>query len=133
MDINCLKLGLHCLICSTFTPYFMCWNYFDECCMDKSLLHTSLTKFNKLNKTRKRTFLITQFKNEKNIAWFLISKISFYMYTALALYLTFIFHTFSVYLWRIVWSTPVPVQFFWPVVKIICCELYVLLYDYVYF
>ena len=33
-----------------FTPHFMCWKYFDECFMDKNLLHISLTKFNKLNK-----------------------------------------------------------------------------------
>ena len=30
-------------------------------------LEPSLTKFNKLNKRRKRIFLITQFKNKKNI------------------------------------------------------------------
>ena len=106
MDIDCLKLGLHCLIYSSFTPYFMCWNYFDECCMNKSLLHTSLTKFNKINKRRKRTVLITKFKKKHNIkAWFLISKISFDMYIAFALYLTFIFQIFSVYLCRVVWST----------------------------
>ena len=35
---------------------YMCWKYFDECFMDKNLLHISLTKFNKLNKRRKRTF-----------------------------------------------------------------------------
>ena len=41
-------------------------------------LEPSLTKFNKLNKRRKRIFLITQFKNKKNIkAWFLISEIPF--------------------------------------------------------
>ena len=39
----------------------MYWKYFDECFMDKNLLHISLTKFNKLNKRRKHTFLITQF------------------------------------------------------------------------
>ena len=56
----------------------MCLKYFDECFMDKNLLHISLTKFNKLNKRRKRTFLITQFKNTQNIkAWFLILKIIF--------------------------------------------------------
>ena len=46
----CIKPGLQCTIYSTFTPQFMCWKYFDECFMDKNLLHTSLTKFNKLNK-----------------------------------------------------------------------------------
>ena len=30
--------------------------------MDKNLLHTSLTMFNKTNKRRKHTFLITQLK-----------------------------------------------------------------------
>ena len=40
---------------------FMCWKYFDECFMNKDLLYISLTKFDKLNKRRKRTFLITQF------------------------------------------------------------------------
>ena len=56
-----LRPGLHYAIYSTFNPNFMCWKYFDECFVDKSLLHTSLTKFNKLSKRRKRTFLITQF------------------------------------------------------------------------
>ena len=73
---------------------------------------TYLWPSNKLNKWRKRTFLITQF--------------------TFALSLAFIFSTFSslgpgdgertrwgrgctffVYLWRFVWFTPVPVQFFW--------------------
>ena len=39
----------------------MCLKYFDECFMDKNLLHLSLAKFNnKLNKSKKRTFLIAQ-------------------------------------------------------------------------
>ena len=65
--------------------------------MDKNLLHISLTKFNKLNKIRKCIFLITQF--------------------SFVLYLAFILGTFSVYLWRVVWSAPVSVQFFWFEVK----------------
>ena len=59
--------GLHCAIYSTFAPYFLCWKNFDECFMDKNLLYISLTKFNKLSKRRKRTFLITQLKNKQNI------------------------------------------------------------------
>ena len=47
-----LKPGLHCAIYATFTPHFMCWKYFDECLMDKNLLHISLTKFNKINLKR---------------------------------------------------------------------------------
>ena len=43
-----VKRRLHCAIFSTITPYFMCWNYFDEYFMDKNLLHISLTKFNNL-------------------------------------------------------------------------------------
>ena len=77
-----------------FTPHFLhvfkCWKYFDDCFMDKNLPHISLSKFDKLNKKRNRTFLITQF--------------------TFALYLAFIFSTFSVYLWRVVWSTLVSVQ-----------------------
>ena len=61
------KPRLLCAISSTFTLHFMCWKYFDKCCMDKNLLQISLTKFNKLNKRRKRTFLTTQFKNKQNI------------------------------------------------------------------
>ena len=45
-----VKLGLHCTIYSTFTPDFMCVKYFDECFIDKNLLHISLTKLSKLNK-----------------------------------------------------------------------------------
>ena len=86
-----LKRSLHCQIYSTLSPHFMCWKYFGECFMDKNLLHISLTKFNKLNKRRKRTFLITQF--------------------TFALYLAFIFSTSSVYYWRVVWSKPVSPQF----------------------
>ena len=78
-------------------PHFMCCKYFHECFKNKNLLYISLTKFNKLNKRRKRTFSINQF--------------------TFALYLAFIFCTFSVYLWRIVWSTSVSVQFFWLEVK----------------
>ena len=47
--------------------HFMCWKYFDECWMDKNLLHISLTKFNKLNKRRKHTFSIAQVKIKQNI------------------------------------------------------------------
>ena len=56
-----LKRGLHCQSYSTFSPHFIFWIYFDECFMDKNLLHISLTKFYKLDKREKRTFLITQF------------------------------------------------------------------------
>ena len=74
-----LRPGLHCKICSTFTPHVMYWKYFDKCFMGKNLLLISLTKFNKLNKRKKRTFLTTQFKNKQNIkTWFLISKILFH-------------------------------------------------------
>ena len=58
----------------------------------ENLHHISLTRFKKLNKRRKRNILITQF--------------------TFALYQAFIFSTFSVYLWRVVWSTPVSVHFF---------------------
>ena len=35
-----------------FTAHFTCWKYFDECLMDKNLLHISLTKFNKVHLNR---------------------------------------------------------------------------------
>ena len=98
-----VKAGLHCQIYSKFFPHFMCWKYLDECFIDNRLLHIFLTKFNKLNKRRKWTFLITQF--------------------IFALYSALIFSTFSVYLWHVVWSTPVSEQFFWLEVKKMCCEL----------
>ena len=117
------------------TPHFMCWKYFDECFMDKNLLHISLSTF---NKRRKRTFLITQFKNRQNIkAWFLISKI---LFTKPLLYIAFIFSTFSVYLWRVIWSASVSVQFFFTpsqnnMLWIVCAEelkivcLYMITFD----
>ena len=76
-----LKPGLRYAIHSTFSPQLMCCKYFDECFMDKNLLHISFTALHKLNKRRKRTFLITQFENNQNIKdWFLlISKIIFTM------------------------------------------------------
>ena len=37
------------------------------CFMDKYVPHISLTKFNKLNKRRKCTFLISRFKNKQNV------------------------------------------------------------------
>ena len=40
------------------------------------------------------------------------TKIINYFYKAFALYLHFTFSTFSVYLWRVVWSPPFPVKFF---------------------
>ena len=82
-----LKLGLHYAIYSTFTPHFMCWKYFDECFMDKNLFHTSLTKFNKLSKRRKCTFLITQSINR---TW---NKHKLFLHS-LPLYLRFFFSTF---------------------------------------
>ena len=57
-----IKRGLHCHIYPTFSLHFIYWKSLDECFTDKNLLHISLTKFNKLNKRRKRTFLITRFK-----------------------------------------------------------------------
>ena len=79
-----------------FTPHllnqFMCWKYFDECFMDKNLLHIALTKFNKLSKRRKHTLLITQFKNKQHKS--LISDFKNYFYIAFPLYLAFIFSTF---------------------------------------
>ena len=75
---NNLKRGLQYQIYSTFSSHFLCWKYFDESFLDKNLLRISLTKFNKLNKRRKRTFLINHF--------------------TFALYLAFIFSTFSAYL-----------------------------------
>ena len=42
----------------------------------------------------------------------LISDFKTSFYIVFALYLAFIFSTFSVYLWRFVWSKPVSVQFF---------------------
>ena len=61
----CIKRGLHCHIYPTFSLHFIYWKSLDECFTDKNLLHISLTKFNKLNKRRKRTFLITQFKKNR--------------------------------------------------------------------
>ena len=79
------------------------WSMFDRK-FDKNLLYMFLTKFNKLSKRRVRTFFISQFKNKQNIkAWVLISKTLFYR-----LHL----HTFLFYLWQVVWSTLVSVQFF---------------------
>ena len=101
-----IKRGLHCHIYPTFSLHFIYWKSLDECFTDKNILHISLTKFNKLNKRRKRTFSINQF--------------------TFALYLAFIFCTFSVYLWLIVWSTSVSVQFFWLEVKKMCYDLSVL-------
>ena len=43
-----------------FTPHLLHILCVDERLIDENLLHVSLTKFNKLNKRRKRTFLITQ-------------------------------------------------------------------------
>ena len=121
-----LKPELHCAISSTFTPHFMCWKCFDKTCMDKNLLRISLTKFNKLNKRRKHTFLTTQFKNKQREHKSLISDFKNSFCIAFALYLAFIFSTFSVYLWWVIWSTPVSVQFLGLKVKIMCCEFYVL-------
>ena len=101
-----IKRGLHCQIYSTFSPHFICWKYFDEYFMDKNLLYISLTKFNKLNKRSKRIFFQL---NRKQYIWFLISKI---FHIAFDSYLAFIFRTFSVYIWRVVWFTPVSVLFF---------------------
>ena len=56
-----LLLIFRTLYIAKFTPHFMCWKYFDEIFVDENLLHTSLTKINKLNQRKKRTFLITQF------------------------------------------------------------------------
>ena len=69
----------------------MCWKYFYEFFMDTVLLPISLTKFNKLSKRRKHNFLITEF--------------------TFALYWASIFTTFSVYLSRAVFSTPVYLPF----------------------
>ena len=81
------KAGVTYAIYSTFTPHFMCSKYFDECFMDKNLFHTSLTKFNKLSKRRKCTFLITQSINR---TW---NKHKFFLHS-LPLYLRFFFSTF---------------------------------------
>ena len=79
--------------------------------MNKNLHHISLAKFNKLN---------MKLKNKQNIkAWFHFTE-------PLLLYLAFTFCTFSVYLWRVVWSAPVPVQSFFTqsqnVLGIVCAE-----------
>ena len=94
-----LKPGLHCAVYSTFTPHYMCW----KCFGGWKLLYVSLTKFNKLN--LKRNLKINNIRA-------LISTFKNYFCKAFALYLVFIFNTFSVYLWRIVWSSPVPVHSF---------------------
>ena len=52
--MSLVKPGLHCAIYATFYV----WKYFDKCFMTKHFLHISLTKFNKLKKRSKRTFII---------------------------------------------------------------------------
>ena len=47
----------------------------------------------------------------KIIMWFTLN-FKNYFYKAFALYLHFTFSTFSVYLWLLVWSPPLPVKFF---------------------
>ena len=47
----------------------------------------------------------------KIIMWFTLN-FKNYFYEAFALYLHFTFSTFSVYLWLVVWSPPLPVKFF---------------------
>ena len=88
-----------------FSTFYML-EIFDEYSMDKNLLYISLTKFNKLNKRSKRIFFQL---NRKQYIWFLISKI---FHIAFDSYLAFIFRTFLVYIWRVVWFTPVSVLFF---------------------
>ena len=92
-----------------FTPHFRCQKCFDECLMDKNLLHMSLTKFNKLNKKRSLKInttqkLISDFKNS------FLQSFCFHFQ-----------HTFCLSL-----TSPVTVQFFWLKVKIMCSELHVL-------
>ena len=75
-------------------------------------IYSTYTKFNKLNKRRRKgTFLITQFKIKHRS---LISGFKNYFCIAFAFltYLAFIFSTFSVYLWWVVWSTLVSIQIF---------------------
>ena len=78
-----------------FTPHFRCQKCFDECLMDKNLLHMSLTKFNKLNKKRSLKInttqkLISDFKNPFHKVF------------------ASIFSTLSVYLWLVL----LPYNFF---------------------
>ena len=44
-DEKSVKRRLHCQIYSTFSSHFMFWIYFDECFIDKNLLHISLRPF----------------------------------------------------------------------------------------
>lgn len=94
------------------------WSMFDRK-FDKNLLYMFLTKFNKLSKRRVRTFFISQFKNKQNIkAWVLISKTLFYRLHLHTFYFTF-GRSFDLHLF--------PYNFFfWPEVKIMCWELYVM-------
>ena len=58
--------------------------------------------------------IVSRYKLKKTpVAYFMVAKLQFLtQLIAFALHLSFIFSTFSVYLWRAVWSTPVSVQFF---------------------
>ena len=116
-----LKWGLRCQFYYTFSLHFMCWKYFNECFMDKNTLHMSLTN---LTKNKAHLFTISVLKRTDLKS--LISDFKNSFYIAFAVYLAFIFSTFSVYLWRVVYLHLFPYNFFWLRVKIMCSELYVL-------
>ena len=115
-----------------FTPHLLHISCAGYTLMDKKLLHISLTKFNKLNLKRS----LKTNRKEKLDFWF-----QNYFCKAFALYIAFIFSTFSVYLWQIVWSTPVlSYNFFYSklkqcIVNSLCwgAKSSVLLYDYIDF
>ena len=63
INFKSIKQGLYCAIYPTFTPYFKCWQYFDEYFMDKNLLHIYLTKFSKLSLICVNESLLKMMKN----------------------------------------------------------------------